>query len=191
MEQKLFEQVYASVLAREHTFDGIYYTCVRTTRIFCRPSCKARTPYPQNVQFVKSPEEATRLGFRPCKRCKPEEAGKLGPDEVMARKVDSLIEENLSEPITLNILAAKLAVSPFHLQRVYKRVIGHSPAEQMKMLRLKEAKRRLEQDLQQMGEIAKSIGFRSPSHFAVWFRQETGCSPNEYRELHGKGDEPC
>lgn len=188
MEQKLFDQIYASVLAKEHTYDGIYYTCVQTTRIFCRPSCRARTPYPQNVRFVNSPEEAIELGFRPCKRCKPEEAGRLGPDEVMAAKVDELIEQDISSPVTLKLLSGQLAVSPFHLQKVYKRVKGCSPSEYLQMLRIKEAQRLLAETTLAVSVIAGKIGFRSPSHFTVWFKRETGCSPRNYRELHQKGD---
>lgn len=188
MEQKLFDLIYASVLAKEHTYDGIYYTCVRTTRIFCRPSCRARTPYPQNVRFVNSPEEAIKLGFRPCKRCKPEEAGELGPDEMMAAKVDHLIEQDLSRPVTLNILAGQLAVSPFHLQKVYKRVKGYSPAEYLQGVRMKEAKKLLAQDEPTVAMISRVVGFRSPSHFTVWFKREAGCSPRDYRALYSKGD---
>lgn len=187
MEQKLFDLIYASVLAKEHTYDGIYYTCVRTTRIFCRPSCRARTPYPQNVRFVNSSEEAMELGYRPCKRCKPEEAGKLGPDEVMAAKVDHLIERDLSCPMTLNMLAGQLAVSPFHLQKVYKRVKGYSPADHLQAVRMKEAKSLLAQDQLTVAMIARAVGFRSPSHFTVWFKRDSGCSPRDYRELTGKG----
>lgn len=189
MEQKLFDLIYASVLAKEHTYDGIYYTCVRTTRIFCRPSCRARTPYPQNVRFVNSPEEAIKLGYRPCKRCKPEEAGRLGPDEVMAAKVDHLMEQDLSFPMTLNRLAGQLAISPFHLQKVYKRVKGYSPADHLQAVRMKEAKDLLAQDQLTVARIAGAVGFRSPSHFTVWFRREAGCSPRDYRELYRKGIE--
>lgn len=189
MEQKLFDLIYASVLAKEHTYDGIYYTCVQTTRIFCRPSCRARTPYPQNVRFVSSPGEAMELGFRPCKRCKPEEAGELGPDEVMAAQVDQLMEQDLSRPVTLELLAGQLAVSPFHLQKVYKRVKGYSPAEYLQAIRMKEAKKLLEQDRLTVGMIAAVVGFRSPSHFTVWFKREAGCSPRDYRDLYKKGEE--
>lgn len=188
MEQKLFNLIYASVLAKEHTYDGIYYTCVRTTRIFCRPSCRARTPYPQNVRFVNSPEEAIELGYRPCKRCKPEEAGKLGPDEVMAAKVDDFIEQDISSTVTLKLLSSQLAVSPFHLQKVYRRVRGYSPAEYLQRIRIKEAKRLLVETALAVSVIAGKVGFSSPSHFTVWFKKEAGCSPRDYRELHRKGD---
>lgn len=74
MDQALFEQVYDSVVKRESTYDGVYYTAVLTTHIVCRPSCRARTPKAGNVVFYGSLQEATRAGFRPCKDAAPRKA---------------------------------------------------------------------------------------------------------------------
>ncbi|WP_274364711.1 Ada metal-binding domain-containing protein [Paenibacillus thermotolerans] len=188
MDRLLFDRIYATVAKKENTYDGIYYTCVKTTKIFCRPSCRARTPYPQNVTFVTSVSEAIRAGFRPCKRCKPEEPGKQGPDERLAARVDEMLERQLDRPVTLRSLAAELSISPFHLQRLYKRVTGHTPAEQLHHIRLREARRRLELGIDTMAGIADAVGFRSPSHFTAWFKREVGKSPSEYRAVHLEGD---
>ncbi|MFD2612085.1 bifunctional transcriptional activator/DNA repair enzyme AdaA [Paenibacillus gansuensis] len=187
MDQQLFDEIYESVQKKEQTFDGVYYTCVKTTKIVCRPSCRARTPYRENVSFVKSVQEAVKAGYRPCKRCKPEEPGRQSPDERIADRVDELIKSGASGNVTLATLAEELAVSPFHLQRLYKRVRGHSPADQLKIARLEIARNMLDHGSDPVSAVAASTGFRTASHFAAWFGKETGFSPTEYREMHRKG----
>ncbi|ANE46510.1 AraC family transcriptional regulator [Paenibacillus swuensis] len=183
MERQLFEHIYETIAKKETTYDGVYYTCVRTTRIFCRPSCRARTPYAKNVTFVTSAEDAVEAGYRPCKRCVPEAPGAQGPEERLAERVDVLIRQQLGQPVTLKSLADQLAVSPFHLQRLYTRVKGYSPAEQLKSERLAEAKRRLRKGDEAIAAIGAAVGFRSPSHFAAWLRRETGLTPTELQQL--------
>ncbi|MCZ8521931.1 MULTISPECIES: bifunctional transcriptional activator/DNA repair enzyme AdaA [Paenibacillus] len=184
MDPELFDRIYESIASKESTYDGVYYTGVLTTRIVCRPSCRARTPKRENIRLYPSVEEAVAAGFRPCKRCKPESPGSHGPDAALAAEVDALIEAGFGGPITLKTLAARLAVSPYHLQRTYKRVTGRSPAERLQMARVQAARHMLEHTESSMTEIGAAVGFRSPSHFAVWFRQQTGFSPTAFREVH-------
>ncbi|MBW7474790.1 helix-turn-helix domain-containing protein [Paenibacillus oenotherae] len=181
MDQKLFDLVYESVVKREPTYEGVYYTGVRTTKIVCRPTCRARTPHATNVTFYHSLEAALRAGFRPCKRCKPEANGALRPDAALAAQVDAMIEDRYNEKLTLATLAASLAISPYHLQRIYKQVTGHSPAEQTERVRLKHAQRRLLESDATIAEIGMSVGYNGPSHFTTWFGRRMGISPTEYR----------
>ncbi|AFH63760.1 bifunctional transcriptional activator/DNA repair enzyme AdaA [Paenibacillus caseinilyticus] len=187
MEPELFDRIYETIANKEDTYDGVYYTGVLTTRIVCRPSCRARTPKKENIRLYPSVEAAIQAGFRPCKRCKPEAPGPHGPDRALAAQVDALIAQGYGGQLTLKTLAEQLAVSPFHLQRTYKRVTGHSPAVQLQRVRLQAARELLADPSVSMAEAGAAIGFRSPSHFAVWFRQETGLSPTEYRERHESG----
>jgi AraC family transcriptional regulator of adaptative response / methylphosphotriester-DNA alkyltransferase methyltransferase len=184
VERELFEQVYASIVNKEATYDGIYYTGVKTTRIVCRPSCRARTPKRENITLYPSVAAAVRDGFRPCKRCRPEAPGPHGPDAALAAQTDALLTARYGERLTLQALAKELAVSPYHLQRTYKRVMGVSPLERLHDIRLEAARRLLRDSVaaRAVADIARAIGFRSASHFAVWFRAETGVSPLEYRE---------
>ncbi len=182
MNPELFDRIYESIAKKESTYDGVFYTGVLTTKIVCRPSCRARTPKRENIKLYDSFEGAIRAGFRPCKRCRPEEPGPHGPDAALAAKVDALIGEHLSERVTLKSLAAALAISPYHLQRTYKRLVGHSPAVQLQRARIEAAQQMLADGKNSISEIGSAVGFRSPSHFAVWFRSETGLTPSEYRE---------
>jgi AraC family transcriptional regulator of adaptative response / methylphosphotriester-DNA alkyltransferase methyltransferase len=185
VEQELFERVYASIVNKEATYDGIYYTGVKTTRIVCRPSCRARTPKRENITLYPSVRAAVRDGFRPCKRCRPDAPGPHGPDATLAAQTDALLAARYSERLTLQLLAKELAISPYHLQRTYKRVTGVSPLERLHDIRLAAARRMLRDGAAAVAEVARAVGFRSASHFAVWFRAETGASPVEYRENGG------
>jgi AraC family transcriptional regulator of adaptative response / methylphosphotriester-DNA alkyltransferase methyltransferase len=182
MEAPLFERIYASVVLRETTYDGVFYTGVRTTKIVCRPSCRAKTPLARNVMFYRSLDEALAAGLRPCKRCKPEAGGKLNPDAALAAQTDAILETQYQQKLSLSSLAAKLAVSPFHLQRTYKRATGMSPAEKLDQVRLREATKQLGENTLLVAEVGSAVGFRGPSHFAVWFQRKIGLSPTEYRE---------
>lgn len=187
MDPQLFERIYETVVRREPTYDGIYYTAVLTTHIVCRPSCRARTPKAANVVFYGSLQEAVSAGFRPCKRCRPEEGGTLRPDAVLAAQADAIMDGRFGSKLTLKSMAEELKVSPFHLQRTYKRVTGQSPAARLDMLRMEEACKLLTETAAGMAEVGRAVGFRTPSHFAAWFVKKTGLSPTEYRSKHNEG----
>lgn len=182
LDEELFNKVYESIVKKESTYDGIYYTGVKTTRIVCRPSCRAKTPKRENITLYPSVQAAIRDGFRPCKRCKPEFPGALGPDALLAAQTDAIIAACYGERISLREIAQKLAISPYHLQRTYKRVTGRSPMEQLHKTQLTAALRLLEEEKLPIHEVAGKVGFRGASHFAVWFREQTGRSPSAYRK---------
>lgn len=177
----VFDRVYATILRRDASLDGRYYVGIVSTGIFCRPSCRSRTPKPENVRVYESIEEARKAGFRACKRCRPDTPGKEGPDAAMASAVTDLIRKHYAENLTLGDLAARLNVSPFHLQRVYKKTTGSTPAQRLLQTRLEEAKRQLADPSRSVTDIAAAVGFRSASHFSYAFRKAVGCPPNDYR----------
>ncbi len=187
MDPELFRLVYEGVVQRATTYEGIYYTAVKTTKIVCRPTCRAKTPLASNVSFYSSLEDAVRAGYRPCKRCKPDENGPLRPDAALAEHVDALIESRYGEKLTLTALATSLAVSPYHLQRVYKQVRGYSPQENIERTRLKNAQNRLLETDDPIAEIGESVGCGSPSYFTSWFCKRTGVSPSEFRDRNKGG----
>lgn len=180
----IFQSVYETILRRDTKYDGRYYVGIATTGIYCRPSCRSRTPKPENVRIYASIEEAAQAGFRPCKRCRPDHPDAHGPDAQIAEAVGAIIRERYTEHITLNGIAAELKISPYHLQRVYKRMTGISPSRQLLLTRIEAAKRQLARQERTIAEIASAVGFRSASHFSVTFLKTAGCSPNEYREAN-------
>ncbi|KAI1385799.1 metal binding domain of Ada-domain-containing protein [Hypoxylon trugodes] len=137
-----------AVQARDPAADGMFVYAVRTTKIYCRPVCKSRRARRANVSFYTTCQDAERAGFRPCKRCKPEVRGGM-PEEAAVARVRSLVEQSLwrfaMEPDgqsdvsdTTGELAQKAQVSKWHFHRVFKEMMGMTPAEyanQQKALR--------------------------------------------------------
>jgi AraC family transcriptional regulator, regulatory protein of adaptative response / methylated-DNA-[protein]-cysteine methyltransferase len=118
-----------AVTARDRARDGTFVFAVKTTRIFCRPSCPARRPRRENVVFFATADEAAKQGFRPCKRCRPRAL--RGPAETLVVRARALLDRAIAAQdfgkTTLGALARELDVSPFHLQRSFKRTHGVSP----------------------------------------------------------------
>src|SRR5512141_2466743 len=112
-----------AVLARDAARDGEFVFAVASTRVYCRPSCAARRPRRENVQFFPIPEAAERAGYRACLRCRPRSLN--GNAELkMVRAICRYIEQHLDEPVTLDRLGKEFKQSPFHLQRKFKAVLG-------------------------------------------------------------------
>ncbi|MCM3785418.1 AraC family transcriptional regulator [Neobacillus mesonae] len=179
--KELFEKVYATILDRSDRYDGIYYVAIRTTGIYCRPSCRSRTPKPENVTVYHSIKEAERNGYRACKRCEPHRQELRNPDSEIADRVTGYIEAHYHEPLTLNRIASELSVSPYHMQRVYKRTMGLTPAQQLQHVRIERAKELIKTTSMEIRDIAASVGFKSASHFISVFQKITGRTPQQYR----------
>lgn len=121
------------VLARDAAADGKFVYAVRTTGIYCRPSCPSRRPKPDSVEFYPAPAAAERAGFRPCKRCAPHQ-----PDRQRAAMLAACryIDTHCDERLTLKTLGQRVGASPFHLQRVFKSIVGVSPREYQEARRI-------------------------------------------------------
>ncbi len=169
------------MIERDTRYDGKYYVGIRSTGIVCRPSCRSRLPKPENVMIYPSVEEALKAGFRPCKRCKPETPSSHGPDAEIADAVLKNIRERYREPLTLERIAAELLMSPYHLQRVVKRVTGLTPTKHVQKFRVEQAQILLKSTELNVAEIAYAVGFKNASHFSATFKKLTGSTPNEYR----------
>jgi len=123
------EAAWKQVLSRNPAADFFY--AVATTGVFCRPSCTSRRPLRENVRFFGSMDEARAAGFRPCKRCKPENAMRGNPVE----KIRAFIEAHLDRPIPLAELGRLVKLSPFTVQRLFKQSLGVSPLQYQRALR--------------------------------------------------------
>ncbi|WP_158289549.1 DNA-3-methyladenine glycosylase 2 family protein [Paenibacillus flagellatus] len=171
-----------TILTRDRKYDGIYWLGIRTTGIYCRPSCRSRLPRIENVRVFASAEEARQAGFRACKRCKPDTPGHNGPDAELTARVNGLLASRPLDPPTLGELAAELNVSPFHLQRTFKRITGTSPSALAAKTRLDAAAKRLAETDDSVTQVAGEAGFRSASHFAAAFRKAFGTTPTAFRQ---------
>ena len=127
-----------SVLHRDASADDRFLYGVTTTGIYCRPSCPSRRPKRDGVQFFDSFEKASAAGFRACKRCQPEQD--LDATKQRVQRACELIETRLDENSSLADLSRDLGISPSHLQRTFKKIVGVSPREYSDALRLKKWK---------------------------------------------------
>lgn len=117
---------WAAVIGRDPEADGKFFYSVKTTGVYCRPSCAARTARPENVGFHPTAADAERAGFRPCKRCKPNQPPLAEQHAAMAAELCRLIE-NAEQMPSLATLANRAGLSAYHLHRVFKAVTGLTP----------------------------------------------------------------
>ncbi|MDX5444970.1 MAG: bifunctional DNA-binding transcriptional regulator/O6-methylguanine-DNA methyltransferase Ada [Zoogloeaceae bacterium] len=125
-EDTLADPRWAAVLARDATADGRFWYSVASTGVYCRPSCGARTPRPENVRFHASPAEAEQAGFRPCQRCRPDLPPLAQRHALLVAGLCRHIEQAETAP-TLTELARLADLSPAHLHRLFKSVTGLTP----------------------------------------------------------------
>lgn len=168
-----------AVVARDSARDGEFVFAVSSTGVYCRPSCAARRPRRENVEFFTAPEAAERAGYRACLRCRPKAiSGNVESDSVKA--ICRFIEQHLDEPVTLGRLAKEFHQSPFHLQRRFKAVLGITPREYADSCRLRTLKR----NLQAGDSVTRAMydaGYGSSSRLYERTASQLGMTPDKYR----------
>ena len=174
------DERWQAVLDRNPDADGAFYTCVHTTGIYCRPTCPARKPKRENVTFVDTRAEALRAGFRPCKRCKPDDlAGQAERQAEMIARACCTIEKS-AERLTLHQLAESAGMSRFHFHRLFKKITGVTPKAYADAHRAD----RVRHQLSQTSTITEAIygsGFGSNGRFYSASEKMLGMTPSDYR----------
>lgn len=154
------EEAWAAFERRDRAFDGRFLVGVTTTGIYCRPSCAARRPKRENVRFFDEAGAARGAGLRACKRCLPDH---VAPDEAAVAAARRMIED-AQGPIPLDILSQRTGYSPTHLQRIFTRAVGLSPAAFGRALRLDKARRSLSRG-ERVTDAIYEAGYSGPSRF--------------------------
>ena len=131
-----------AVVERDETKDGLFVFGVRSTGIYCKPSCPARHANMEQVVFFSQSDEAENSGFRACERCHPREIDSPNKAELV-QKTCRYIEANLDEKLTLEKLSHQAGLSPFHFQRTFKKILGISPRQYVEARRLEKVKHSL------------------------------------------------
>jgi AraC family transcriptional regulator of adaptative response/methylated-DNA-[protein]-cysteine methyltransferase len=163
-------------MERDARQDGRFVFAVRTTGIYCRPSCPSRRPRRDSVEFFPDPRQAERAGYRACLRCKPTEISAQAQAVTRARQ---LLDE-AEGVLTLAELSKRVGVSPFHLQRLFKRATGLSPREYQSARRMQQVKRGLRKG-DDVTTALYDAGFGSPSRLYEKTGQHLGMTPGTYR----------
>ena len=170
---------WGALAARSVAADGTFFYSVRTTGVYCRPSCGARLPRPENVRFHATREEAERAGFRPCKRCRPDRPSLAEQHAATVTEICRLIETSSRVP-ALDALAARAGMSPFHFHRVFKGVTGLTPRAYAAAHRGERVRRELGKAPTVTAAIYDS-GYSSNGRFYGESGQMLGMTPTEYR----------
>jgi AraC family transcriptional regulator of adaptative response/methylated-DNA-[protein]-cysteine methyltransferase len=174
-----------AVVRRDPSADGVFYYSVRTTGVYCRPSCAARLARRENVRFHRACEDAEQAGFRPCKRCRPNAPALAEQRTAAVAKACRLIEAS-DESLNLEALADAVGMSRFHFHRVFKSVTGLTP----KAYAAADRAQKIRSQLAQRGTVTEAIygaGFNSNGRFYATSAQVLGMSPTRFRS-GGEGE---
>src|SRR5438874_2263755 len=180
---------YRALLARDPRFDGRLFVAVRTTRIYCRPICPARTPKRENVTFYATATAAQAAGYRPCLRCRPESSPDLaawrGSSNTVARAL-RLIESGALDDDDVDSLASRLGVGERQLRRLFRQHLGASPVSVAQTRRVLLAKQLIHETRLPMTEVALASGFGSVRRFNETFQALFHRPPAALRRLSGE-----
>lgn len=184
------ESCYRAVKSRDRRFDGVFYTAVRTTGIYCRPSCPARTPAFQNVTFHPSAASAQAAGYRACKRCLPD-ATPGSPDwdvaATAAGRAMRLIADGVVDREGVDGLASRVGYTPRHLARILAAELGAGPLALARARRAQTARVLIETTELTYADIAFASGFSSVRQFNDTIREVYASSPTDLRGRRGGG----
>ena len=170
-----------AVTDRDRRMDGMFFYAVVTTGVYCRPSCPSRRPKQTNVMFFQKRDAAERAGFRACRRCRPEAHAVMDPQAEMVEKVCRYIDSNLDAPVTLTRISREIGLSPFHLQRTFKSLLGITPRAYADARRLES----LKSALQEGHSVTRSLydaGYGSSSRLYERSTSQLGMTPSRYQK---------
>ncbi|QNM82782.1 methylated-DNA--[protein]-cysteine S-methyltransferase [Sphingomonas sabuli] len=176
------DAAWAAFERRDRAFDGRVIGAVSTTGIYCKPSCPARRPRREHVEFFATPDEARAAGYRACLRCRPDEVGR---DTAAVARAIALIEA-ADVPPTLEQLGRAVDYAPHHFQRVFKRQMGLSPADYARAVRAQRTERQLDRSDSITGAIYDA-GYAAPSGFYDDAKERLGMTPSAWRD-GGRGE---
>jgi AraC family transcriptional regulator of adaptative response / DNA-3-methyladenine glycosylase II len=188
-----FDACYEAVKSRDARFDGRFFTAVRSTGIYCRPICPARTPGRTKVRFYPFAAAAEDAGFRPCRRCRPDRSPD-SPDwdwrgDLVGRAL-KLIGEGVADTSGIPGVATRLAVSERHLRRLFETELGAAPGTVARTHRSQIARRLIEESTLPLSDVALASGFASVRRFNSAMQEAFGRTPTELRAAARPAREP-
>lgn len=183
MDQQTYQQ---ARLSRDPRFDGVFFTAVKTTGIFCRPVCPATPPKEQNVEYFETASEALVSGYRPCLRCRPESAP-FSPawsgTETTVKRALQIIHQHGFQGIKLTELAERLGITDRYLRKLFEKQIGVGPKAYIQHQQILFAKALLHQTHLPVNQIAYACGFNNVRRFNDAFKKITTKTPSEIKKL--------
>ncbi|MFO1442225.1 methylphosphotriester-DNA--protein-cysteine methyltransferase family protein [Bacillus sp. Bva_UNVM-123] len=175
-----FEEMWEKIMACDRKYDGLFFTAVKTTKIYCRPSCRSRKPKKVNVEFYYDINEVEKAGYRACKRCQPEV--EHSPNVGVVKNVITFLVNHYKQNLILKDIAEQVGLSPYYLERLFKQETTETPRTYLEKIRIDKAAYLLKYTAMTNLVICYEVGFQSPSNFYKVFRSLKNCSPSEYRK---------
>ena len=182
-------EMWHAVTTRNRSYDGKFFYGVRTTGIFCRPSCFSRNPKKENTVFFETRQQAEEAGFRPCKRCRPDLL-LFDPTGDVTAKAKEAIDHYYSDSEALELALMSLGVTRRHLTRLFEQRYDMPVKTYLDLVRLKRARVLLEQG-GTVTDAALLVGFETPSAFSTFFRKATGMTPTDFVKQHKTAEHTC
>jgi len=167
------QEMWEAVQKSDASYDGLFFYAVKTTGIFCRPSCKSKPPKRENICYFSSGADARAAGFRPCKRCRSD----LLEYQPM-RDIAAEIKRRLDQAAPLD----DIGLTPRRMTDIFKQEYGVTPKEYANALQLRAAKKLLAETTEKVIDVAYQAGFSSLAAFQRFFKQQTGQTPTQYRK---------
>jgi AraC family transcriptional regulator, regulatory protein of adaptative response / methylated-DNA-[protein]-cysteine methyltransferase len=174
------DEMTRAALHNDANFDGVFWYGVKSTGVYCRPSCASRTPKAENMEFFSSAREAERAGYRPCKRCRPDLAA-YQPVLETAQQMKAVIDDGFLKKAEMFGRLKQLGVSPKRAIEIFKEAYHMTPGAYADVLRIAEARRRLRGTDEPLLDIALALGFESLSAFYTLFGKASDTTPVAYR----------
>ncbi|HYK37245.1 bifunctional DNA-binding transcriptional regulator/O6-methylguanine-DNA methyltransferase Ada [Alloacidobacterium sp.] len=182
VSHQVWDRAWQMVEERKPAADMLFVYAVRTTGVYCRPSCPSRKPLRSSVEFFATNELAERAGYRACKRCAP---GEAHPQAHMLTQACDFIERNIDSTIKLDKLGKVVGLSAFHTQRLFRRYLGISPRQYQQASRMEQFRNKLLTN-DSVTTAMYEAGFTSSSRLYETANEHLGMTPTEYRK-GGKG----
>lgn len=180
------EEKWNAVVHCDSSYDGLFLYGVKTTGIFCRPSCKSKEPRKNNVEFFDGIEEAYSYGLRPCKRCRPDLI-EFNPMLVLIKKTKDIFDTYFTDREKLSAETKELGISQNHLIHLFRQQFHMTPTEYINQLRVQKAIDLLINTDINILNIALLCGFGSLSNFYEFFKRQAKLTPSKYRK-QSRGD---
>jgi AraC family transcriptional regulator, regulatory protein of adaptative response / methylated-DNA-[protein]-cysteine methyltransferase len=175
------DTLWQAVMEHSSQLDGVFYYGVRTTGIYCRPSCPSRRPRRDHVDFYFDTGSAEQAGLRACRRCRPTQSSELNPQAELVHRACAYIENNLEATLTLKTITAAVGGSPFHLQKTFKHILGITPQEFAELRRVAMFRTALRFG-RSVAEATYEAGFNSSRGLYERAHAHLGMTPATYRK---------